>query len=241
MIYKLVLNDKQNKSLEIRNESPEKFITRRQPSRTAYNVAEHSLYRPSKRTTYHTVSDIDMHTSVMRVNRKIYEETAHMLYSTHSFSFDRDIEALIPFFGDLRTENHLLVKEVSLVKEGTTWNMDSDRCKWIEACKFLGSSLQLKGLKLVVEGREPLGGFSGHHSLSLNDFKCLANIQYEPLEWVWHLLEIKGLWDLEIIPRVRQVHIAKPYSIATSFFIAFSGSIEIGFTEFLTAELVKTP
>jgi len=240
MIYELILNDNHNKVIQIRNESHEKFITVDGMSRSVYNVAERTLYRPCKRTTYCTTSDIDMRTSIMRVNRKIYKETVHMLYSTHSFSFDRDIEAVVPFFTDLRMETRLLVKEVSLVKDGRIWMMDSDRCQWMEACKFLGSSLQLGRLKLVVEGCQPLGGFSDHESLTVGDFKCLSKIQYEPLDWVWQLFEIKGLWNLEVIPRVQQVHVARPYSTAMSFFIAFSASIKIGFTEFLMGELVGT-
>ena len=240
MIYGFLLNDNNNKVLEIRNECPVKFIQRTNFSRATYNVAENSLYRPVKRTTYHTASDIDMHTSIMRVNRKLHAETTHMLYRTHSFSFDRDIEALIPFFGDLHEHTRLLVREVSLVKDGRVWNMDSDRCQWMEACRFLGTSLELYSLKLIVEGRQPLEGFPEHQTLSVDDFRCLSKIQYEPLDWVWQLFQIKSLLNLEIIPKVRQVHIARPYSTAMSFFIAFSASIEYGLAEFLTTQLVGT-
>jgi len=240
MIYGLLLNDKGNQILEIRNESFHRFATRSQLLRTTYNVAEQSLYRPSKRTTYHTLSDIDMHTSIMRVNRKLYQETAHLLYSTHSFSFDRDIEALVPFFGDIQEETRLLVKEVSLVKDGRIWNMDSDRCQWMEACKYLGDSLKLDSLKLVVEGRQPLGGLTDHQSLSVADFKCLSSIKYEPLDWVWQLFKIRGLQNLDIVPSIQQVHIARPYSTTMSFFIAFSASIETGLAQYLKAELIGT-
>ncbi|KAG9243667.1 hypothetical protein BJ878DRAFT_108752 [Calycina marina] len=238
VIYEHLLNDNHHKELQIRNERPDKFFKRENVSRTVYYVAERSLYRPTRRTTYHTTSNIDMHTSIMRVNRKVYGETARILYGTHTFSFDRDIEAIVPFLGDLEPETRSLVKGISLLKDGRIWNLDSDRCQWMEACDFIGNHLQLESLTLVVEGRQPVLKTPARPKLTTSDFRSLLKVQYEPLDWVWQLFAIKGLTKLHIISRIQQCHISMPYSSAMAFFIAFSASIEDAFSEFLIAELV---
>lgn len=238
MIYGLLFDDKGNKTLEFRNEQSEKYQRRQSPPfRTSYNVIGRDLVRQSKSTTYRVVSDIAMHTSVMGVNRKIYEETSYMLYSTHSFSFDRDIEAIAPFFGDLRVETRPFVHEISLLKQGFVYSRDYDRCEWKEVCNFLKDNMQLSSLKLVVEGGRPSRGWDGFPLFSAGDFRTMSKLRHEPLEWVWELLAIEGIRNLEIGSEIH--HCPPTHSNGMQFFAAFSASIEDGFTDFLRAELVR--
>lgn len=237
MIYNLLLNDKDNKILEIRNQSPQEYGKRIAPFRTSYNVLARDLGRQSRLTTYSLVSDVEMHPSIMRVNRKIYEETAHILYSTHSFSFGRDVEAIVPFFGDLKLQTRPLVREIALVKQGSVYSRDYDRCEWSEVCNFLRDSMRLRSLHLIVAGGRPSMGWEGLPTYSAEDFRTLSKVHHEPLEWVWELLTIKGIQHLKISADIH--HCPPSHSKAMAFFAAFSASIEKGFTEFLRAELVR--
>jgi hypothetical protein len=235
MIYGLLFNDKDNQTLEFRNESAQQYKERTSALRTSYNVLGQDLGRQSRLTTYHLISDVEMHVSIMRVSRKIYEETAHTLYSTHSFGFGRDVEAIVPFFGDLTLQTRPLIREISLVKQGSVYSRDYDRCEWTEVCKFLRDNMRLRKLHLVVEGGRPSMGWDGLPTYSAEDFRTLSKVRHEPLEWVWELLTIKGIQHLEIGAEIR--HCPPSHSNAMAFFAAFSASIEKGFKEFLRAEL----
>jgi hypothetical protein len=237
VIYHLLLDDKDNEVLEIRNEDPDDFKNRISTSRTCYNVLGRDLVRQSRQTTYCLITDVEMHTSIMGVNRKIYQETSHLLYSTHSFGFNRDVEAIVPFLGDLTIQTRPLVQRISLVKQGSVYSRDYDRCEWTEACKFLRESMQLRSLKLVVEGGRPSLGWDGLPTYTAEDFLTLSKVRHEPLEWVWELLGIKGLQNLDIGAEIH--HCAPSHSSGTEFFAAFSSSIKQGFTEFMKAELLR--
>ena len=237
MIYDLLLNDKGNKVLEFRNEEPDKYNKRASTIRTSYNVLGRDLARQSRLTTYHLVSDIEMHTAVMRVNRQIYAETAHSLYSTHSFSFGRDIEAIVPFFGDLTKQTRPLIREISLVKQGSVYSRDYDRCEWAQMCSFLREQMQIRSLNLVVEGGRPSLGWAGLPTYSANDFKTLEKVKLEQLEWVWQLLAIKGIKKLEVGSQIN--HCPPSHSDAMAFFAGFSASIEEGFAEYLRGKLCR--
>lgn len=237
LIYHLLLDDKGNQVLEIRNEDPEQFKGRSPISRSKYNVLSHDLARQSRPTTYRLMSETDIHTSIMGVNRKIYHETAHILYSSHTFSFGRDVEAIVPFFGDLTPQTRPLVHEISLLKQGSVYSRDYDRCEWTEVCNFLREKMQLRSLKIIVEGGRPTLGWEGLHIYEAKDFRTLAKVRHEPLEWVWELLTVNGLQNLEIGSEIH--HCPPSHSNGMEFFAAFSASIEKGFTEFLRAELLR--
>lgn len=237
LIYNLLLNDNDNQILEIRNEIPEHYKKRPSPSRTSYNIIGRDLARQSRLTTYCLNSDVEMHTSIMRVNRKIYEETAYVLYSTHSFSFQRDVEAIVPFFGDLTPRTRSLIQEISLVKQGSVYSRDYDRCEWAEVCNFLRDNMRLRSLHLVVEGGRPSMGWNETPTYSAKDFHTLSKVRHEQLEWVWELLTIKGIRKLKIGAEFRPCPPSR--SNAMAFFAEFSASIEKGFAEFLRAELLS--
>jgi hypothetical protein len=177
-----------------------------------------------------------MHTSIMGVNRQIHEETSYLLYGRHTFSFGRDIEAIVPFFSDIMKDNRPLVHEISLVKQGSVYCRDYDRCEWSNVCEFLQKDMQIRCLVLVVEGGRPSLGWDGLPKYSVSDFKTLSSVKYEALEWVWELLSIRGVLKLDVKSEIH--HCPPSHSSAMAFFAAFSASIESGFTEYLREELL---
>jgi hypothetical protein len=96
--------------------------------------------------------------------------------------------------------------------------------------------MQLGSLKLVVEGGCPSLGWDGLPKYSPADFKTLSSVKYEPLEWVWELLSVKGIRNLIVSSEIR--HCPPSHSSAMAFFVAFSASIETAFAEFLRAEMM---
>ncbi|KAG0649603.1 hypothetical protein D0Z07_4021 [Hyphodiscus hymeniophilus] len=236
MIYDLLFDDKGQKTLEIRNQSPDEYRHREKPFRTSYRVLGKDLVRQSFPTTYYLVTDAEIHASIMGVNRKIHEETTHMFYGSHSFSFARDIEAIVPFFSDLTLTTRPLIREIALVKQGSVYSRDYDRCEWRNLCELLRESMQLKRLNLIVEGGRPSLGWDGLKEFTIADFKTMRDIQYEPLEWVWELLSIKGIQNLDIGSEIR--HCPPAHSNAMAFFATFSSSIEKGFAEYLQGQMV---
>lgn len=236
MIYSFLFDDHNERTFEIRNQDPESYKRRDPHVRTQYRVLGRDLVRQSNATTYHLITDVELHVSIMRVNRKVYEETAHVLYGNRAFSFGRDIEAIVPFFSDMMQRTRPVIDEISLVKQGSVYARDYDRCEWSSVCDFLKDHMQLGSLKLTVEGGRPSLGWEGLPKYSASDFKTLSNVRYEPLEWVWELLSIKGIRNLEVVSEIH--HCPPSHSSAMAFFAAFSSSIEKGFAEFLRSELV---
>jgi hypothetical protein len=235
-IYHLLLNDKGRTVFEIRHESPELFKLEETPHRTSYRVLGRGLTRQSFPTTYHLVSDAEMHTAIMGANRQIHEETSYLLYGRHTFSFGRDIEAVVPFFSDITRRTRPFIHEIALFKQGSVYDRDYDRCEWSNVCEFLQKHMQLRSLKLVVEGGMPSMGWAGLPEYSVSDFKTLSSVKYEPLEWVWELLSVKGIGKLDVKSEIH--HCPPSHSAAMGFFAAFSASIETGFTEFLRSEML---
>ncbi|KAI9644589.1 hypothetical protein NHQ30_006610 [Ciborinia camelliae] len=205
MIYKLLFDDKNNKVFEIRNQNPNAYANRaNRPLRSSYGV-DRSLMLQSVCTTYHLCTAVDIHTSIMSVNRQIYGESAHLLYENRIFSFYKDIEAVDPFFSDL------------------TPGMRSDQ-------------IQLKSLKLIIEGGRPRLGWGNLTRYTSADFKTLSRVAFEPLEWAFQLLEIKGIQRLKITSEMHSI--PPPSRSSMAFFSAFSASIENGFAEYLRRELI---
>ncbi|KAG9235125.1 hypothetical protein BJ875DRAFT_282067 [Amylocarpus encephaloides] len=235
-IYHMLLDDKGQNTFMIRNQDLEVFKRQDTLVRSTYRVLGRDLNRQSRPTTYCLASDVNLHTSIMAVNRKIHQETSYLLYGCRTFDFGRDIEAIVPFFSDLTRQSRLLLNEISLVKQGSVYSRDYDRCEWSNACEFLKKDMQLKSIKLTVEGGRPSLGWTGLPEYSITDFKTLSSVKYEALEWVWELLSIKGIRKLDVASEIH--HCPPSHSSAMVFFAAFSASIETGFAEFLRSELL---
>lgn len=95
----------------------------------------------------------------------------------------------------------------------------------------------MQSLKLTVEGGRPSLGWDGLPEFTVGDFKTMSDIRYEPLEWVWEMLPIKGIQNLEIDAEIH--HCPPSHSNAMAFFAAFSSSIEKGFAEYLKGQIVE--
>ena len=104
-------------------------------------------------------------------------------------------------------------------------------------CEFLKDRMRLDSLmKLVVEGGLPNLGWDGLPTYSVADFKTLFNVKYEALEWVWHLLSIQAIRSLDVSSELRNC--PPSHSSGTALFVAFSSSIETGFSDYLRSEMV---
>jgi hypothetical protein len=166
IIHDLLFDDRGHKTIEIRNLAPDVYRRTQHVSRSKYRIISRDLVRCSAETTYVCHTDIQMHTTIMGVNRKIHEETTHVLYGGHAFSFERDIEAAVPFFQDLTVKTRPLIQEISVLKQGSVYSRENDRCEWSNLCEFLKENMQLRSLKLTVEGGRPSLGWDGLVRLS---------------------------------------------------------------------------
>ena len=137
MIYDLLFEDNGCKTFEIRNQDPDVYKGRSAHVRTGYRILGRGLVRQSQPTTYRLATNADIHTSIMRVNRKTHEESTHRLYGNRSFGFGLDVEAIVPFFSDLSLQTRSLIQEISLTKQGSVYSRDYDRCEWSNVCEFL--------------------------------------------------------------------------------------------------------
>jgi hypothetical protein len=236
MIYDILLDDRGNRTISIRSESTEAYKAGGQHRRTSYRVLGGNLLRQSQTTTYHVTSDTDFHPNILAVNRKIYEEASQVLYGNHSFDFGGDVEAIVPFLSDLTTSTRSLIEEISLTKMGSVYTRDFDRCEWRNMCSFISQNVQLRKLVLRVTGGRPSSGWIDVQEYAVADFRTLAGVGFEGVEWIQELIGIRALEELEVIPEIE--HCPPSTSSAMSFFQAFSASIEKGFTDYLRSEML---
>ncbi|KAL3427858.1 autophagy-related protein 3 [Phlyctema vagabunda] len=235
MIYDYLFDDKGNDTLAIRHENPSLYH-QKEHRRRSYRIIGSGLLRQSQLTTYEMTTDVDFHPSILRVNRKIYQEASHKLYAAHTFDFGKDIEGVVPFFSDLTPQTRCLIPEISLIKRGSVYCRDYDRCEWSTLCGYLRDDMQLRSMRLVVEGGKPSLGWAGLPTYSVGDYKTLSMVKYEALEWVWELLSIKGLRQLDIVPQIH--HCPPSHSAGMAFFASFSATIDTEFASFLRSEML---
>jgi hypothetical protein len=142
----------------------------------------------------------------------------------------------VPFFSDLTIQSRALIHEISLTKQGSVYSRDYDRCEWSNLCDLLREKMRLQSLKLTVEGGRPSLGWDGLKQFTVADFQTLSSVRYEALEWVWEMLSIKGIRNLEIASEIH--HCPPSHSNAMAFFAAFSSSIEESFAEYLRGQML---
>ncbi|ETS86377.1 hypothetical protein PFICI_00205 [Pestalotiopsis fici W106-1] len=239
LIYEYLFDDAGNDRLEIRNIEYPMLPKREDRVRTKYHLLDHSIVRRCYQATYHLkTKDAYFCASLMRVNRKIYEETSYIVYSRHSFDFGVDIEAVQPFFSDLTPGSRQLIQEVSLCKRGPLPIFENDRSEWRNLCRYLGESCVVKKLRLVVQGGRPNVDWTGPKEFSARDLQLLADLKHESLDWVSELAQVE-IKELEVLP---DLHYAPPPTTSHGLiFAAVSASIEKGLTEFLRSQLHLAP
>jgi hypothetical protein len=239
-IYSYLIDDNDEKTFQIRSEDPKVYASRavQQPhQRTGYRILAGVLYGQSKPTTYRLASTASLHTNVLAVNRQVSEEVVKILYGEHRFDFGDNIEAIVPFLSDLRPSTRALIQEVALTKKGSVFTRDFDSCEWHNACASIGQTLQLRKIELRVVGGKPLNGWDNIVQYTVQDFRTLASVRFEGLEWVREFIQIQSLNDLEVIPTIE--HCPPPRSTAMTFFAAFSASIDKGFTAYLREQMLS--
>lgn len=236
LIYTYLFDDKGHKQLHIESAWAGKLPKSDSRIRSRYYVIERSFHRRCYETTYClAMPDVRFWPAIMRVNRRIYEETAYLVYGGHTFDFGSHIEAVEPFLSDLTPQSRMLVQELSLYKRGPVPPYDHDRSEWRSVCRFLGGHGSVRKLRLVVEGGIPSSAWEGPKEFTAADLKLLYDIKHESLDWVGDLARIKGIEELEIIPDVH--HCPPPASSNMIVFAAISASIEKGLTQFLRMQL----
>ncbi|KAI0889441.1 uncharacterized protein GGS22DRAFT_153895 [Annulohypoxylon maeteangense] len=236
MIYDYLFNDGGNKQLRIQNATPSKLQKSDGRIRSKYYVLERSFHRRCYTTTYQLGTEgVSFCASFMRVNKKIYEETAYLVYGGHTFDFGSHIEAVEPFLSDLTPPSRQLIREISLYKRGPEPPYDYDRSEWRNVCRFLQDHASIKKLRLMVQGGRPNTTWEGPKEFTVDDLKLLFDIKHESLDWVGELIRVKGIEELEVLPDVQ--YCPPPSSTNMIIFAALSASIEKGLTEFLRTQL----
>lgn len=240
LIYDYLFDNAGNERLEIRsieyNRLPKKEEDR---ARTKYHVLDHSIVRRCYQATYCLdTKDAYFCAPLMRVNRKIYEETSYIVYSRHSFDFGVDIEAVQPFLSDLSPGSRQLIQELSLCKRGPLPIFENDRSEWRSLCRYLAEACVVKKLRLVVQGGRPSKDWTGPKEFSARDLQLLADLKHESLDWVGELAQV-DIQELEVLP---DMHYSPPPTNSNMLiFAAVSASIEKGLTEFLRSQLRLAP
>ena len=187
-------------------------------------------------STYHLKENLDLYPSVLRVNRQVHNEAAHVLYAYYTFDFATDVEGVVPFLQDLTPVARSSIKRISILKRALPYTKDFDRCEWASACKYIAANTQLVQLDLGIEGGKPLQQWEAQDTYTASEFPSIA--EYEGMEWTRQVSAIKGLDILNV--KAYLEHCPPPTnSRAMAFFVNFSASIEHGFTEYLNALMVK--
>ncbi|KAH6646136.1 hypothetical protein BKA67DRAFT_541123 [Truncatella angustata] len=236
LIYDYLFDDAGHKRLEIRNAPAEKVSAQDGRKRTRYYVLDRSLHRRCFETTYHLkTNDVHFCAALMRTNRQVYQETSYIVYGKHAFDFGGDVEAVEPFISDLIPESRHIIREISLYKRGPMPIYENDRSEWRSVCRFLQKTGVVRKLRLVIQGGKPTVDWHGPKEFTATDFKLLADLKHESLDWVNELAQVR-VKELEILP---DVHYAPPPTSTNMLvFAAISASIERGLTEFLRSRLL---
>lgn len=238
LIYGYLLDDGGNKWIKVRNVSRYKQYKRPQKNarkRTAYHVMERTFQNTWFETTYGPEGDAEMHTAVMSVNRRVYEETSQILYGEHWFDFGADMEAIAPFIQDKLPATRALIREVSVQKRRTP-AYESGAYEWAKACRSLQGLERLRKLRLVVEGGRPTVEWEGPRELLVSDLRLLWLVKHDSMGWISELAALRdSLDEVEVVPGIG--YMAPPESSTTLLHAAFSASIATSLVDFLRSDL----
>ena len=247
-IYKLLLSDHEDKTLRIRTEVPSIYQSNKslQRKRCRFRFMADRMRSRSAESTYYLARAPyqETHAAILLVNRQVHSEASHVLYSEHLFDFGVDIESILPFLQDLTPASRSSIRRMKMVKHSLPYTKDFDRCEWRTACTFIAenmksSKMNLRQLDLGVYGgtpslaNRPALHWNQRHTYTKSDFDIITKLEEmeEDMEWVAHIVAIKGLQVLNV--RALLEHCPIPGSKKMAFFVNFSASIEKGFAEYL--------
>lgn len=236
----------QHPTLLIRTIDPDRYKKRYpelrpEPERNKYSVRCDRFRSACRKTTYHCVNNphIEDRLAILRANKQTHAEAAELLYGSYTFDFDTHVEAVIPFLSDLTPFARSCIKSIRFVKRALAYEKEFDRCEWSSALRYLtspSSSIALRRLELgIVAGRPGEHGWDTIATYSATDFALLR--QLEKMEWMQYLLEIQGLQELDVSAVVEHCP-PGTNSMAMAEYIRFSASVEGGFREYMTEQLV---
>jgi len=236
MIYRHLLASHDDTMLFIRSEQPSVYgvYEHKQRRRSRYRVMSDRLRSRCSETTYYLEHNPGIHPGILGVNRMIHNEASHVLYSSHRFDFDLDIEAVVPFLSDLTPCALSSIKRIDIIKCALPCVKDFDRREWRKICDFMSNNMQLVELGLGVIGGQPACDWEVKDNFVEEDFKLISS--FECMEWVGQITQIKGLHKLDVRAHLQPCQ--QPCTNFMTFFVNFSGSIENGFAEFLKSEMV---
>ncbi len=200
------------------------------------HMVRHRMYGACTPVMYKCINNPGIDASILSANRQIYHEASEILYGTYTFDFDTHIEACVPFMTDRTPSSRDWIRGVSIVKRALPYDKVFDQCEWADMCLVLSSMLALTQLSLGVVAGKPMAGWGGIKALQKHHFQNLIP-RMDRLEWIEDLAKIKGLKQLDI--RACVEHCQPPVSEGLHFFVAFSASIEAGFSEYLTERLIE--
>ncbi|KAH7139369.1 hypothetical protein B0J11DRAFT_501526 [Dendryphion nanum] len=190
--------------------------------------------------------------SLLPLCHQIHTEASHLLYSTYTFSFHANIEALVPFLSDLTPGARSALRKIQITKMALPYTREIQRAEWEGMCMYLAakeSGLALRRLDLsVIAGRPGEKGWDDIRPISKTEFEVLRRVQREwcggggagggvDLEWVEQLMAIRGLEDVRVKAVVE--HCPQPRSEIMAFWVAFSKSVEGGFGEWVRGVMIS--
>ncbi|KAI0546367.1 hypothetical protein F4679DRAFT_587548 [Xylaria curta] len=211
--------------------------------RSRYHVMGKGVMRRYYETTYSMANEgAYFCTDLMLVNRNIYAEMSHLVYSGHVFDFGADVEAVKPFLSDLTVGTRALVKRISLYKRGPWLLNASDRSEWRAMCSYLCDHASVEHLRLVIQAgrlKKTLkdkweNSFSVKNApkqLSCQDVALLVGIRHAMLDWVEDLFPMKALRDVEVLPDF--CNMPSPQSSDMVVYMALSMSVDKGLRDYL--------
>lgn len=237
LIYSYLFDDGGNSRLSLGIAGPEQFPKTDRRIRSRFHVMEN---RPVQRRSYETTyflqtKGVEFCAALMRVNRTVYEETSMLVYARHAFDFGANYAVVQPFLSDLTPGSRALIGEMGLHKRGPFSSYEGDRAEWSRVCRFLQRECCIKKLRLVVQCGRPSRAWDGPREMTAAEFKLLADLKHESMEWATELAQVDGIEDVEVLPDI--VYCPAPENSTMMVFAALTASMEKGLTEFLRSQL----
>lgn len=236
-VYELLLVSHGERVLCIRNEDSLTYSllqNHRNRRRSSFWIMADSNRTSGLKTSYILTANPGIFPAILATNQQIYGEASHLLYSSHVFDFDQDIECIVPFLGDLMPLTRTSVKSINLTQMALPHVIEFDRYEWRNACDFISRHLKLEHLGLGVVGGKPAHQWESWDTFAKSDFPVIT--KFDSMEWVEQVAAIKGLQSLTI--KAHMKHWKPPQSNAMTFFVNFSASIDKGFAEYLKDRMV---
>ncbi|KAJ2967692.1 hypothetical protein NQ176_g9539 [Zarea fungicola] len=235
MIYESLLQGPDENKIVIGNRAKSRNAEPLSVRRSTYHVQERGFQRALYRTTYEMKNYGPMETAIMAVNRRLYHEVAGYLYGSYAFHFGSDIEAVVPFLGDLSVPTLQALRSIT-VHKARPFASATDDSFWKSMCEFLSSAPKLRHLRIVLQGGRPRQAWDGPQELSTSDLRLLYATRNECLEWARQLAEARASVDrMEIEASIGPM--VQPTTSEALIFAAFSASIETTLLEFMRGDL----